>query len=112
MRARTRGGLAATAVLVPVCGAASAQERAEQGLSIARNWCPGSYVVEPGGTSGNDIAPPFPVVAQNPLLTPEQLRAWLADPHPSMPNLALTRDEIEALVAYFGSLRSNSGVNS
>lgn len=79
----------------------------EQGLSIARNWCRGCHVVEPGGTSGSDIAPPFPVVAQNSSLTPEQLRAWLVDPHPPMPNLALTRDEIEALVAYIGSLRSN-----
>ena len=105
MGAAKRGGLAAMTVLVSICGAASAQERVEQGQRIARNWCSGCHVVEPGGTSGSDVAPPFPIVAQRPSLTTERLRAWLADPHPPMPNLALSREEIEALIAYIVSLR-------
>ncbi|MCI0431907.1 MAG: cytochrome c, partial [Rhodospirillales bacterium] len=100
-------GLAALAVAGSLCDVASAQERVELGQTIARNWCSGCHVVEPGGTSGSDVAPPFPVVAQHPSLTADQLRAWLAHPHPPMPNLNLTREEIEALVAYILSLRSN-----
>jgi mono/diheme cytochrome c family protein len=98
-------GLAAVAAIT-LSGVASAQERVEQGHEIARNWCSGCHVVEAGGASGSDAAPPLPAVAQNPALSPDRLRAWLADPHPPMPNLSLTRDEIEALVAYIGSLRT------
>jgi cytochrome c len=87
-------------------GAAQAQELAAQGHEIARTWCAGCHVVEPGGASGSDVAPPLPMVAQDPSLSPDRLRAWLADPHPPMPNLSLTREEIEALVAYIGSLRT------
>jgi mono/diheme cytochrome c family protein len=96
------------AVLAASAGpsAALAQERVEQGHEIARTWCAGCHVVEPGGAAGSDAAPPLPVVAQDPSLSPDRLRAWLADPHPPMPNLSLTRDEIEALVAYIGSLRT------
>ena len=98
-------GLAAAAAIT-LSGLAGAQERVEQGHEIARNWCSGCHVVEPGGTSGSDAAPPLPVVAQDSSLSPDRLRAWLADPHPPMPNLSLTREEIEALVAYIGSLRT------
>ena len=39
-------------------------------------------------------------------LTPERLTQWLSDPHPPMPNLSLANEEIAALVAYIGSLRT------
>ncbi|NJO37736.1 MAG: hypothetical protein HC871_09095 [Rhizobiales bacterium] len=32
------------------------------------------------------------------------LKAWLADPHPPMPNLSLSRLEIDDLLAYIESL--------
>jgi cytochrome c len=99
-------GAAAAMSWMALGSAALAQERAEQGHEIAKTWCAGCHVVEPGGTAGSDAAPPLPVVAQNPSLSPDRLRAWLADPHPPMPNLSLSRDEIEALVAYIGSLRT------
>jgi mono/diheme cytochrome c family protein len=98
-------GLAAAAAIT-LSGVAGAQERVEQGHEIARNWCSSCHLVEPGGASGSDAAPPLPAVAQDPSLSPDRLRSWLADPHPPMPNLSLTRDEVEALVAYIGSLRA------
>lgn len=98
-------GAAAVASAALFYGAAYTQDRAEQGHEIARTWCAGCHVVEPGEESGSDAAPPLPVVAQDPSLSPDRLRTWLADPHPPMPNLSLTREEIEALVAYIGSLR-------
>jgi mono/diheme cytochrome c family protein len=83
----------------------SAQERVEQGHMLARQWCSGCHLVEPGQPAGGDAAPPFMAVAQDPALTPERLTQWLADPHPPMPNLSLANEEIAALVAYIGSLR-------
>jgi mono/diheme cytochrome c family protein len=34
----------------------------------------------------------------------DEIRGWLADPHPPMPNLELSRREIEDIVAYLQSL--------
>ena len=111
MRSRLRLGrivppVAAASLWLLAAPAAEAQMKVEQGHEIARTWCSGCHVVESGGASGSDVGPPFPVVAQDSSLTPDRLRAWLADPHPPMPNLSLSQDEIEALVAYIGSLRS------
>ena len=38
-------------------------------------------------------------------MTADQLRAFLSHPHGSMPNLALTRAEIDDLISYIESLR-------
>jgi mono/diheme cytochrome c family protein len=56
-------------------------------------------------TGGSDAAPPFESIANNPLVTEEGLRAWLADPHPPMPKFDLTRTEIDDIIAYIKSLK-------
>ncbi|HXV26058.1 MAG TPA: cytochrome c [Alphaproteobacteria bacterium] len=107
MNARMRVGPTAILLFTSLWSSTSAQERVEQGRDLARTWCSGCHLVEEeGGQSGSDAAPPFSVIAHDPSLTPDQLRSWLVDPHPPMPNLSLTRDEIEDLVAYIGSLRA------
>ena len=85
---------------------AFAQELEAQGQMLARQWCSGCHLVEPGQATAGDAAPPFMAVAQDPALTPGRLTQWLSDPHPPMPNLSLGNEEIAALVAYIGSLRS------
>jgi mono/diheme cytochrome c family protein len=89
---------------IMVGGQTVAQERAVQGHALARQWCAACHMVEPGGTAASDAAPPFAMIAQDQRLTPDQLRAWLAAPHPPMPNLSLSRDEITNLIAYIKSL--------
>lgn len=84
-------------------GAAHAQDPAD-GRRIAQRWCSSCHVVAPGA-GGSDAARPFEAVANDPNFTPDGARAWLADPHPPMPNLALTREEIEAVIGYIASLR-------
>ena len=37
--------------------------------------------------------------------SPKSLEAFLADPHPKMPNISLSRSEISDIVAYILSLR-------
>ena len=85
---------------------ALSQELEERGHEIAQQWCSGCHLVEPGQATGGDAAPPFMAVAQDAALTPERLTQWLSDPHPPMPNLSLANEEIAALVAYIGSLRT------
>jgi hypothetical protein len=38
-------------------------------------------------------------------MTADQLRAFLSHPHGAMPDLALTRSEIDDLIGYSGTLR-------
>ena len=45
------------------------------------------------------------VIANDPMVTENGLRAWLADPHPPMPKFDLTRIEIDAIIDYITSLK-------
>ena len=84
-------------------GATAAQE-ADEGLRLSRQWCSSCHIVEPAA-SGSDAARPFEAIVNNSEFTGDGLRAWLADPHPPMPNLDLTRAETEAIIDYLLSLR-------
>lgn len=77
---------------------------ADAGQRLARQWCVECHIVEPTQESASDAAPPFEAIAEDPDRTPEGLRAWLADPHPSMPNLQLSTGEIEDILAYIQTL--------
>jgi cytochrome c len=77
---------------------------AEAGHQLAKKWCVSCHIVTPG-TTGSDAARPFPAIANDPNFTKHGIRAWLADPHPPMPNLNLSRAEVDAIVAYLESLR-------
>ncbi len=75
------------------------------GRELARRWCASCHMVEPGQTA-SDVAPAFTAVAQNPQITREALKAWLAKPHPPMPDLSLSRQDEDDVLAYILSLRS------
>jgi mono/diheme cytochrome c family protein len=77
---------------------------AAAGHQLARQWCNTCHIVEESG-SGPDTAPPFPVIART-RQDRAWVRAWLVSPHPPMPNLNLTRQEIDDVVAYLDSLAS------
>lgn len=77
----------------------------EKGADLARIWCSACHVT--GATtpeSGMDAAPTFaalaPVVAAN----PGRYRTFLTQPHGPMSEITLSREEIEAVLAYISSL--------
>jgi mono/diheme cytochrome c family protein len=75
---------------------------AKHGGVIAKRWCAACHVVAPDQTSANADAPPFADIARR--LEDNRLAAFLTDPHPRMPDMSLTRKEIEDIVAYIRSL--------
>ena len=77
---------------------------ARQGERLAKQWCTGCHLTGGDQAAGGDAAPPFSVIAATAANRADDLRAWLADPHPPMPNFNLTRWEIDDLLAYIESI--------
>ncbi|WP_144428431.1 c-type cytochrome [Azospirillum thiophilum] len=90
------------AAMVAAAGPAAAAD-AEAGRRIAEQWCASCHMVE-GRRSGSDAAPALAGIARDPGRGPGWVRAWLNDPHPPMPDLSLTRAEIDDVVAYLNRL--------
>jgi mono/diheme cytochrome c family protein len=83
----------------------SAHADASKGAQIARQWCANCHVI--GGNPAGPVQqgpPSFPMVAHSGM-SADQLRAFLSHPHGAMPNLALTRAEIDDLIGYIQTLR-------
>lgn len=94
------------AAILMLCAAATpalAAGDAQAGHALARVWCSGCHVVG-HGESGPDTAPPFATVAERHPNDRGWVRAWLTAPHPPMPNLDLSRQQIDDIVAYLDSL--------
>jgi mono/diheme cytochrome c family protein len=76
------------------------------GRQLAETWCSTCHVVGPTRQSGASTgAPTFAAIARMKSTTPLSLRAFLQTPHSRMPDLNLSRDEIDDLAAYLLSLR-------
>lgn len=76
----------------------------KHGEKLARQWCANCHVIGGEQAAGGDAAPTFASIAETAAERTDDLKAWLADPHPPMPDLSLTRYEIDDLLAYIESL--------
>ena len=73
-----------------------------QGERIARRWCATCHVVADDQKQANADVASFAAAARH--KTNAELAAFLTDPHPKMPDMSLTREEIADLVAYMRTL--------
>ena len=106
-RTRLRVTLAA-AVLAALPFAVAAQEIGDvaAGAHLAATWCSSCHVVTPSARAGASTGvPTFAAIAHMSSTTPISLRAFLQTPHARMPDLQLSRDETDNLIAYILSLR-------
>ena len=81
-----------------------ARADATKGSQLAQLWCTSCHLT--GGTPAGNLQqgpPSFSTIAQ--ARTADQLRAFLSHPHGAMPDLSLTRAEIDDLVGYIETLR-------
>jgi mono/diheme cytochrome c family protein len=98
-------GLSALALIPLITPEAFARGDATRGRAIAERWCASCHLVGPGQSQAASDPPSFGSIAKR---TPSELDAlagFLADPHPPMPKLSLSREEIRDLLAYIASLR-------
>jgi len=92
-------------LLAAVSAAGNACADPKEGGQIARQWCSGCHLVAANQGGAVPQGPPsFPSLARSGM-TAAQLRAFLSHPHGAMPDLALTRAEIDNLIDYIESLR-------
>jgi cytochrome c len=75
------------------------------GGQLAQQWCVNCHIVNINPSGSVPQGPPsFPAIARSGT-TADQLRAFLSHPHGAMPDLALTRSEIDDLIGYIKTLR-------
>lgn len=97
--------LLAGGVLLPGLAVADSMD-VSAGRNLALQWCSNCHVVAKGqAQAATDSAPSFFAVANDPSTTEAGLRAFLGTPHPTMPNIALSRDETTDLIDYILSLK-------
>lgn len=75
------------------------------GQAIARQWCSECHVVADDQAAASVDVPTFRSIAAVEGFDAGALAGFLADPHPVMPQMTLSRAEIDDLVAYIASLR-------
>jgi mono/diheme cytochrome c family protein len=100
-----RSAIAAAVALLLAITAGSARADVAAGQRLAVQWCASCHVVAAGGSAASvpQGPPTFRSVAGR--LDAAQIRTFLSHPHGGMPDLALSRAEIEDLIAYIESLR-------
>ena len=91
--------VSAAAIVILAAPPAGAQGDPEVGRELARTWCTSCHVVDIEG-QGADVGPALPALLDDGQRTADELRGWLAAPHPPMPDFDLSRQEIEDIVAY------------
>jgi len=92
-------------MLLAFAAAPSWAAEPESGHVIARRWCANCHLVDTQMQSAaRDTAPSFPDIARRLGRDPQKLRGWLNSSHPSMPDMQLSREEIDDVVAYLQSL--------
>jgi mono/diheme cytochrome c family protein len=100
-------------VAIVTSGPAFSQElgSVSQGQELAQTVCAECHAVAPGAIrSPNAHAPTFDSIARMPGMTPMAIRVWLRSAHKEMPNIMLSRDETDNVIAYLASLKADSSL--
>jgi cytochrome c len=95
-----------TAILL-ISFAAQPSARADQarGKILAEQQCSYCHAVKWDDLSPDPGAPSFAEVAAEPSITEYMLRVFLKTPHPTIPNLIISPDDVDDLVSYIISLK-------
>lgn len=108
---------AALLTLTPTTGTWSASARQPAnltqaaGLALAQKLCTGCHLIGDGASApALTGVPTFRSIANQDGQTAERIKNVLIRPHVPMPDMQLTTDEIESLMMYLDSLRSNPAV--
>ncbi len=107
MQRRLKSGAVSLALIVAAsCAVAAEGDTVAKGRAIIEANCARCHAIGMDDTSHHEEAPPFRVVVTR--YPPENLAEALAEGivsgHPDMPEFVFQPDEIEAILAYLGTL--------
>lgn len=102
--------LVASASAVMAAGPHTPKPDAQKGRVLAERACVACHVVTERAVSpvAADV-PTFAAIANKPDQTMEAIAGRIVIPHPPMPAIALSREEIGNVVAYIMTLRKDDG---
>ncbi|MGL4242340.1 MAG: c-type cytochrome [Beijerinckiaceae bacterium] len=93
--------LAAFAVgMLEISGAFAQPADADRGAGIAARWCANCHAIAPAQRRNDADPPELSRIGRQPDFDAAKLTAFLMTPHPRMPDMSLSRREIEDLVAF------------
>jgi mono/diheme cytochrome c family protein len=78
---------------------------AKHGKMLVDRWCVACHLVGNDQTQTTTEAPSFAFIAKRPGFDAEKLAFFLFVPHPQMPDMQLSRDEVSDIAAYLQTLK-------
>lgn len=93
-------------ILLAYAPAAYAAANPEAGRQLIMRSCSSCHATDASRTA-TDGAPPLTVIAKDNKERPAWIRGWLMEPHPPMPSISLSRQQIDDVIAYLRTLAVN-----
>ena len=90
-------------VATSVTYAATNAGNANAGRDLVLRSCTSCHAVSET-VKASDGAPPLSYIARDNKVRPAWIRGWLMDPHPPMPGIMLSRQQINDIIDYLDSL--------
>jgi mono/diheme cytochrome c family protein len=87
----------------PATSATTRAGNANAGRDLVARSCTTCHALSETATA-SDGAPPLSYIARDNKVRPAWIRGWLMDPHPPMPGIMLSRQQINDIIAYLDSL--------
>jgi cytochrome c len=91
------------AVATVYVGPALAVGNAEAGKRLVMNSCTSCHATSTAKVA-TDGVPPLSFLAKDEKRDPNWIRGWLMDPHPPMPGIMLSRQQIDDVIAFLRTL--------
>lgn len=89
--------------LLLAAGSVLAAGDVKLGQRLTDEWCVSCHAPA-GAARGSDSAPPLVTLMRGRKNDSARLRGWLAAPHPPMQGIDLSRQHIDDILAYLGSI--------
>ena len=91
---------------IPIALLASSAFAADPGHGevVAKRWCADCHMVAADQKKSTE-APPFSGIARRPDFDATRIAFFLLDPHPKMPDMHLSRADVDDIAAYIASLK-------
>jgi|tagenome__1003787_1003787.scaffolds.fasta_scaffold20869592_3 mono/diheme cytochrome c family protein len=88
-----------------ILGPSALAADADNGKILANRWCSSCHFVDREQKLATDQAPPFASLARMTAFDANKLAFLLLKPHPNMPTLSLSRQEIADIAKYIATLK-------